>query len=497
MIYKEIRFLLTHSSVYGLGTVVSRLVAFVLLPLYTRYLTPKDYGVLETIEVSSGIVGIVITVGIIRGLSRFYYESEDIRERNRVVSTTYITYAALGIVSFPFLLYLSPYLSIILFQSQDYASFFQIGFASLVIGVMVDIGMMVLRLQKKPLIFVSITTSRLLLLIFFNIVFIVHFKLGVLGILYSSLIVRSLYSVIITTVILWKTKVRFSLKLSKDMLRYSLPIIPSRLANTCVKRSDKYFILLYISVADMGVYSLALKFGNVIHNLLTIPFNLAYIPRRFEIMKRDGAKETYAKIFTYYMFLVTYVGLGVSMLIPEILHVMVTPKFLGAAKIVPLVVFSMIILGSHYHFEFGILHAKKTKYLAYINVGCAFVQLGLNAFLIRLYGVWGAVVASTIALGLQAYLLFVVSNKLFPIRYEFRRIVFYMLVAGGFFCVSKALWTNGFVLNVLLKTLILCAFPIVVGLLKIVSSEEKARLKEMYTLKIKAKFLGRPAVKTT
>ena len=77
MITNEIRFLLTHSSIYGLGTVVSRLVAFILLPLYTRYLTPTDYGVLETIDISSGIIGIVVTVGIARSLSRFYYEFDD------------------------------------------------------------------------------------------------------------------------------------------------------------------------------------------------------------------------------------------------------------------------------------------------------------------------------------------------------------------------------------------------------------------------------------
>ena len=83
MISGEVKFLLTHSSIYGLGNVVSQLVAFVLLPLYTRYLTPKDYGVLEAVDISTGIIGIVVTMGIARALSRFYYEKEEGKARKR------------------------------------------------------------------------------------------------------------------------------------------------------------------------------------------------------------------------------------------------------------------------------------------------------------------------------------------------------------------------------------------------------------------------------
>ena len=90
MISKEIKFLLTHSSIYGLGTVTSRLVAFLLLPLYTRYLTPKDYGILELIDITTGTIALVVSLGIIRSMSRFYYDEKDLNNRNIVVSTSYV-----------------------------------------------------------------------------------------------------------------------------------------------------------------------------------------------------------------------------------------------------------------------------------------------------------------------------------------------------------------------------------------------------------------------
>ena len=171
--------------------------------------------------------------------------------------------------------------------------------------------MLYLRLIKKPAIFISITIIRLILLISLNILFIVYYRIGVLGILYSSLIVKILFAVILTGSIFWKIKAKFSFGISWDLLKYGLPMIPSNLANSAVKQSDKYFVLYLISIGDMGIYSLALKLGNAIHSLLTIPFNMAYIPRRFEIMKRDDAKELYnllpneinKKMFTiFYIF---------------------------------------------------------------------------------------------------------------------------------------------------------------------------------------------------
>ena len=496
MISKEIKFLLTHSSIYGLGSVVSRIVAFILLPLYTRYLTPTDYGVLETIDISSGIIGIVGTVGIAMALSRFYYESEEMEERNTVVSTTYITYSVIACLFIPLLYYMSDPLAKIFFSSEHYSHFFRISFASLLLGGMIDIGMMYLRLIKKSPIFITITITRLTLLIFFNIIFIVYFKMGILGILYSSLIVRSLYALIITGSILWKTKVRISLKLSCNMLKYSLPIIPSNLANTLVKQSDKYFVLYFISIADMGIYSLALKLGNAVHNLLTIPFNMAYIPRRFEIMKRHEAKETYAKVFTYYIFFVVYVGLAISIFIPEILELLVTSKFFRAGRFVPLVVFSMIIFGCHYHFNFGILYSKKTKYLAYINLSSAVISLALNFFLIQAYGIWGAISSSVIALSFQAFLLYFFSDKFYHIEYEFRRIFMYMLVAGIFYGFSTQINTNTLVLTLGIKLFLLALFPFSIILLRIISPEESAKLKQIYTAKIKSPILNKLAIRT-
>ena len=138
-------------------------------------------------------------------------------------------------------------------------------------------------------------------------------------------------------------------------------MIPARLANTFINQSDRYFVRYFVSIADTGIYSLAQKLGTAIHLIITTPFQCVFEPRRFEIVKKPDANETFNKVFVYHSIVLVFSGLGISIFIPEILKLMVTPEFYRAGKLVPLIVFSVIMLGFRNHFEFGILWSKRTR----------------------------------------------------------------------------------------------------------------------------------------
>ena len=493
MISKEIKFLLTHSSIYGLGTVVSQAVAFLLLPLYTRYLTPQDYGILELINITSSILGIIATIGIIRALSRFYYEQDNPEYQNRVVSTTYITYFLIASSFISLILPLTGYFADIILDSEKYSYYFKINFITLALGGLVDTGLMYLRIKKRPFIFISITISRLIMLISLNILFIVYLKLGVLGILYSSLITKIFFSIIITIPILCKTKIRFSFNLSKQLLKFSIPLIPASFANILVNQSDRYFIRFFLSISETGIYSLAQKLGSSIHLLLTMPFITAYMPRRFELMNKPDAKLIYNKVFKYSMSLMIFVGLAISILIPEILVLMTTPEFYAAGKYVPLIILSMIIFSCRYHFEFGILWSKKTKYYAYINIGTAIINLTLNMLLIPRFGLWGAVYTSLTVISIHSICLLIISNRFYQIDYEFYSIFKMFLVAFTLFYFSHFIETDSLMLDTTIKSLLVCIFPLGLILAKVFSQEELNKLKQILDqISLKYIFLKKP-----
>lgn len=476
---KEIKFLLMHSSIYGLGTMISQAVSFIMLPIYTRHLTPKDYGILEMIDTTNMLIGIAVTIGIGRGMSRFYYEEENSDYRNQVISTTYGISFAITIMLFPILYFLSPYFSQLIFSTLEYKQYFSISFFSLFMGAITDIGLIYYRLEKQPVHFITVSITRLISLIILNIIFIVYLHLGVMGILLSTLLSRITYSLIISTAILWKTKFRFSLKIAKKLISFCAPLIPANLFSTLIKQSDKYFVLYLMTVADAGIYSLSLKLGNAVHILITVPFIMAYIPRRFEIMKKPDAVQTYAQIFTYFSFLFILIGLSISVLIPEIIRIMATSDFYEAEQYIPLVVFSMYIFACQYHFDFGIEYSKKTKYFAYINVIIAGLHLSLNFFLISNYGIWGAVCASIIVLGFQSIFYLLISQKFYRIDYELARIARFLFLAVVFYFFSAQIKFSNILLDTILKSHLLILFLIVAALLNIVKKAEVTAVKEL------------------
>jgi len=482
---KEIGFLFKHSTIYGIGTVLSQAVGFIMLPIYTRYLTPKDYGVLQLIEISTFMLGLVITTGIAQTLTRFYYESEEIEERNKIVSTMYFTYCFIAFCFIPLLFFASPILSNYILDSPAFTEYFYVSFISFILGGLLDIGLTYLRVINKSGYFTIISLGRLIMLLSLNIYFIVFKGLGVLGILYSVLVTRIFFQFILTIPILLKLNLRFSFRCSVEMLKFSLPLIPARLASTFVNQSDRYFIRYFVSIADTGIYSLAQKIGTAIHLLITCSFQSAFDPRRYKIVKRSNAKQTFNKIFIYHATVLIFIGLAISVFIPEILRVMVTSEFYRAGKFVPLIIFSMILFGFRNHFEFGILWSKNTKYYAYINGLMAFINLGLNYLFISMLGLWGAIYSATLCIIIHNGLIYWFGKKHYYIRFDFQRVTKLFAIAFIIYGISLLIKTNYIIVDVLIKCFFMLLFPIILIWIRIITPDEIKMIKEIYSLRIK------------
>lgn len=476
---KEIQFLFKHSSIYGLGSILSKAVAFILLPLYTRALTPQDYGVLELIDVTTGMIGIVVNMGVAGAMSRFYYDFKEEKDRNHVVSTVYlIMFAISGSSVLLAVLFAKPAAAFIL-DSTSYQNFFIISFISLMLGILIDAGQTYLRMLYKSVLFMALSITSLVMGVSLNVLLIVYMDYGVLGALYSTLIMRLLFAIPMTAIILYRVGVGFKWSLAKEILHYSLPLIPSSLAMTLVNYSDRYFIKHYVSIADAGLYALANKLGTAVHMLITSPFIQIFLPRRFEIVNQVDAKTIFSKVYDYYFMLVLFIGLALSLFIEEIMQIMTTPEYYKAGAYVPFIVLTMFILGMKYHFEFGILYQKKTKYYSYINMFTACVHLTLNFLLVRSYGLWGAIYASMTAIALNTVLIYFVANRLYSIDFDFLRNAKMFAVAVALYALSKVHLSELFFMEVGYKFTLLTAFPLLLIWMKILSNNEVAKVKEM------------------
>jgi len=470
MLNNEIKFLLKHSSIYGIGSVMSQVVGFLLLPLYTRYLTPTDYGVLSLINITISLIGIVIGLNISSGMSRFYFEYNDER-KNLLVSTIYIVSFFLILLFLSSLYFIITPLSNLVFKTDVYSNHFLIALLALAAGIVLDIGLVYLRIQAKSFTYMKITLARLLLNIGLNVYFIVFLETGVFGIFYSMLIEKVIFSFILTIPILIKTKLYFSLFLAKEIIHYTFPLIFSNILRVFINESDKYFINYFFSPIETGLYSISQKISTSVHILITSPFLQSYTPRRFEIMKEDNAKETYAMVLNYYLFIIGTFGLLISMFSPEIIMLMTTKEYYSAKLYIPLLILSMMIFGMKYHFQIGILIHKKTKYLLYINFFTGAINLILNFVLISKYGLWGAIIAINISYLITTVMNYMVSQKLYKINFNLKKIFKLFLLIIIIYLLSMGITTPKIFIMVLIKILLFISYFGFIFVLQIVDKD--------------------------
>lgn len=491
-ITKESKLLAKHSLVYGSGEFLNRIVAFLLLPIYTRFLTPHDYGIKELVGLTTDVIGILIATAISGAIYRFYFEYEDVKDKNEVISSAIICIGIGGLIAIGLLSLSTRTMAFYILDSADLYHFFLISFSSIWFQALNDIGYNYLRANQQSLKFVVLSSGKHVLAILLNIYFVCILKIGVLGILLSTLISSVIMCLVLVVPLSVTIGLHFSLDKIKQMLKFGLPMVPSQFGAFIVHLSDRFFIKGYCSIADAGLYSLGYRFGALPSNFVSGPFNQTWQPRRFELYKQEGSERVFGQIFTYFLYLMIFAGLFVSVLTREVLMIMADQQFWSAYKIVPIIVLATTIFTFHYHFNMGILIQKKTKYLAYINFSNGVFVLLLNFAFIPPYGVYGAAYATLIAFIYKVALTYYFSSKYYKIYFEFARIGKILFTAASIYAITIFIQLNSIYLNMFLKSFSIFLFPALLILLKFYTREEKQKIKAILGQKI-AFFREEPA----
>jgi O-antigen/teichoic acid export membrane protein len=478
--FRQLLRLSKHSIIYGLGASLSRVVAFFLIPIYARYLSPADYGTLEVFQVTLSILSIIFVMGLTTALFRSYFNYDNEEKRKTVVGTTFIFLTGTSFIFLLILMALAGNFSALLFGSVEYAFYFRVIFLTLFFDVGILVAFSVFRAREESKKYAIFSLIRFLAIAGLNILFVVVLHKGVLGILWGGLIAAFLLYSISLKDIIKNAKLRFSAVEIKEMLSFGLPLVPVGLAAWIMTMADRYFLQFLSNPTELGLYSLGYKFGFIVQGLIVGPFSLAWPPFLLSIAKEKEAKEVYSSVLTYFLLVGMAVALVLSVLSQEILIVITTPPFYGAYKVIPLIGLSYILYGCYFVFHAGIWLEKKTKYLALIvGVGAA-VNLGLNYLLIPSYGMMGAAVATVISYLLLPIGSYFVSKRYYPIKYEWGRVAKIFLAAGLVYTGSLFIRNDSAIIAGLLKLLSLLGFPLLLFAFRFFKPEEIQKTKDIF-----------------
>jgi O-antigen/teichoic acid export membrane protein len=272
--------------------------------------------------------------------------------------------------------------------------------------------------------------------------------------------------------------VHFDWNKMKEILHYSYPFLFTALVSVLMSNLDKIMLRVYFSLAAVGIYSLAMKFSTLLQELYLEPFNRSFGAYRFSVMDDPNAREILAKVYTYMMVGVFFMTLGIGIYSKEIIRIMTDQAYWPAYVLIPFLTLSTALGASSYVFQTGMLFMKKTKYMIHISTASACLNVGLYFLLIPKFGLHGAVATMIIKGTVDTILMYIVGQKLYHIPYDLTTVLKMLVITVGFILFAGWLPPMHLVISLVVKTLIVLAFPVALYMAGCVKRADVMRLWE-------------------
>ncbi len=471
----------THTLLYSFGNILSRIVGFLMIPLYTHYLTPSDYGTIELLDLTSYVIGMIIGAGMGAAILRFYYEFRDQTQKNQVISTALIFLVPVNLLVLVVLFYFSRQVSLLVFDTDKYSSYLELVFVSLSLGALYQLSMSYVRAKQQSLRYTVFSLLQLALGLSLNIYLIAKLHMGVWGVLYSSVITNAVMVVFLLSMTIFEVKLSFSFGKLKQMLKYGVPLIPASIGMFVLTFADRFFLQKYATLSVVGTYALGYKLGMVINALLVSPFLLFWSAYMYEVAEKQNAKELFARIQEYFAFVLLFVALGVSLLANDVVKILSPPQYWEASRIVPIIALSYVFLGFQYFFQVGINLTKKTKFRALAVGGSALLNLILNYLLIPSYAALGAALATLFSFMVMAMVTHYFSQRLYPVRYELSKLLKIGAIGLAIYGLSQIVPVRSAAFGIALDLTLLVSFPFVLWTANFYRDEEKAMVRRAFS----------------
>jgi O-antigen/teichoic acid export membrane protein len=434
----EIRRLGRHSAIYGLGGIVSRILAVLLLPLYTHYLGTRGFGKIETVVALTTVLVIVLRLGISSAFFRFYFDSNDPERRTLVVRTSFwftMTMATAGLIVGCLLA--TPIAHGL--RLGDDPWLVRAAFVGLWAQMNYEQLTSLFRVEERSVQFVLASVANVLITVGITVLLVVGLHKGATGAVVGNFVGTLAVYLALLGYRRYQLGLQFDRRLFREMNRFGLPLVPSALALWAINFIDRIFIAQYKGQSEVGVYSVAVRISSAIVFLM-MAFRLAWPAFAYSIEDDRQAKRTYSFVLTYLLFLCSWVSLALGLLSPWLVRLLARgPGFHRASEAVALLAFGSAAYAGYTVLSIGVGRARATQFNWVISGAAAVVNVVLNVILIPPYGMMGAAIATAAAYVALFLGMAVNAQRVYPTPYQWRRVATLAGVAVGLTVLGKAL----------------------------------------------------------
>ncbi len=470
-----LRRLATTGAAYTASSVLSKLLAVALLPVYTRYLTPSDYGAAEVVLASVIAISILIRLGLIEALLRFYYLPDV--DRPAVVRTGF---AALFWATTAAALILLPFAEPISEALLDQADpeLVRLGVLGLWTLTLWEYALTLLRVDERARAYFGLTVLNVLATIPVTVWLVAVEDKGAAGILWGTFGTGAAFLV----VQLWRERRRlgfaFQRPLLRRMIRFGLPTMPAELSLYSLNFIDRILIVRLAGLAEAGLYALAIKFAQGM-NVIARAFQLAWPPLAYSIADDDEARRAYSLVFTWFAAVCAFGVAGLWLLSRWIVDWLAAPDFFQAYEAVGLLATGIALYALYLVLVVILGRTGRTEFNLPATIAGTVVNIVLNLILIPSQGIVGAGIALVASYLVVLVLMYALTQRLFPVPYEWGRLALLVgvtaaTVAGG----ELLLPTDGFD-GFAFRTLLWLALPLILLGTGFLTAEERAGIRAM------------------
>lgn len=410
--------LASDSAIYSAAGVTGQILTILLVPIFTRALSPSDLGAVGLVNATLAVVSLFAILGLDSAAGRWFWDTEDAEDRKRTISTWFLVYLTTALL-----------LGGAMFAAADWlgertvpeggAELYRLAALTIPLGVVSVVVSHVLRMRRKPWAAAAYALVIAVTWLSSAVLFVVGLDHEVPGV-YQARISAGVVSTVVGLFIIrsWIRVRWFEAGRLRKMMRFALPLVPAAVAFWIVNLSDRYFLKAFTDNAQVGAYQVSNAIGSAV-GLLTVGFQQAWGPFAFSIHKEQGARDVYARALPTYLLGTCIVAAAVSVAAPEIVRVVATPSYARAADAVPWLAFSYVMLGANYIAMLGANLTRTTKPVAASVGWAALANTILNLILIPRFGGVGAGIATLTGWLVMVSYVFFRSHKLYPIPYRF------------------------------------------------------------------------------
>ena len=414
--------LVKDSIFYTISNILPQAAGFILLPIYTAYLDPGQYGIVNAMTVLGSVIGIILTLGIEGGIYRLYYDYKD-EERK-----TYLGTIIIGVSSFSIFFFLIaviiPQLLASIYKSIPFYPYYFLMLSFTLLSKVTTVPSIYLRVSEQASKFVWLQISTFLLTAFFNLLFIIYYKEGAVGMLKGTFFANLIMGPVFYFFTYKAINFSFNLGYFKESLKFSLPLLPSFIFAWILNLSDRIFLERYLSLNEVGIYSFGYKLASLVTVIAGGVFT-AYNPHFYKLAN-EGGIEAKGKIETYnnvIILMILSICFFTAFFSKEAIELLISSEYSGAIQLIPMLTIAFFFSQITGLLNLMIYQEKRTIQIMYITFSVAVINILSNLIFIPIWGMMGSVIATLVSFLMLFIIQYWYAKKCYFIPFNWKLII--------------------------------------------------------------------------